>query len=100
MINNEVDKVVNLLRKKELLYEGKISAPERKKSNDYKEREQLLFKSTLYGDDKDRALQKSDKSWTYFASDAAYHNNKINRNFDILINILGSDHTGYVKRIT
>ena len=100
VINNEVDKVVNLLRKKELLYEGKISAPERKKSNDYKEREQLLFKSTLYGDDKDRALQKSDKSWTYFASDAAYHNNKINRNFDILINILGSDHTGYVKRIT
>ena len=100
VINNEVDKVVNLLRKKELLYEGKISAPERKKSNDYKEREQLLFKSTLYGDDKDRALQKSDKSWTYFASDAAYHYNKINRSFDILINILGSDHTGYVKRIT
>ncbi len=100
VINNEVDKVVNLLRKKKLLYEGKISAPERKKSNDYKEREQLLFKSTLYGDDKDRALQKSDKSWTYFASDAAYHYNKINRSFDILINILGSDHTGYVKRIT
>ena len=58
------------------------------------------FKATNFGDDKDRALQKIDKSWTYFASDAAYHNNKINRNFDGLINILGADHSGYIKRIT
>ena len=60
----------------------------------------MLFKSTNFGDDKDRALQKSDKSWTYFASDAAYHNNKLDRNFDLLINILGADHAGYIKRIT
>ena len=82
------------------MYKGTISAPERKQSIDYKIREQTLFKSTEFGDDKDRALQKSDNTWTYFASDAAYHNNKLERDFDQLINILGSDHTGYVKRIT
>ena len=60
----------------------------------------MLFKSTNFGDDKDRAFKKSDKSWTYFASDVAYHNNKLNRNFDTLINILGADHAGYIKRIT
>ena len=98
--NKEVDKVINKLKDKNLLYKGTISAPERKQSSDYKIREQTLFKSTVFGDDKDRALQKSDNTWTYFASDAAYHNNKIERNFDQLINILGSDHTGYVKRIT
>ena len=96
----EIDKVVKKLKEKNLLYQGTISAPERKQSNDYKIRKQILFKSTEFGDDKDRALQKLDKSWTYFANDAAYHNNKIERNFDQLINILGSDHTGYVKRIT
>nr|MBC8302960.1 arginine--tRNA ligase [Pelagibacterales bacterium] len=64
------------------------------------EREQLLFRSTDFGDDKDRALQKSDFTWTYFASDVAYHNTKINRKFDKLINILGADHAGYIKRIT
>ena len=60
----------------------------------------MLFRSTDFGDDKDRALQKSDLTWTYFASDVAYHNTKINRNFDKLINILGADHAGYIKRIT
>ena len=54
----------------------------------------------IFGDDKDRALQKSDKSWTYFASDVAYHDNKLDRNYDTLINILGADHAGYIKRIT
>ena len=98
--NNEVEKVINKLKSKKLLYEGTISAPERKQSENYKTREQTLFKSTLFGDDKDRALQKSDKSWTYFASDAAYHNNKLERGYDTLINILGSDHTGYIKRIS
>ena len=60
----------------------------------------MLFKSTDFGDDKDRALQKADKSWTYFASDVAYHNNKLSRKFDILVNILGADHAGYIKRIS
>ena len=100
VLNNEVEKVIDKLKSKNLLYSGLIKAPERVKSSDYKEREQLLFKSTSFGDDKDRALQKSDLSWTYFASDSAYHNNKLERNYDILVNILGSDHTGYIKRIT
>ena len=69
-------------------------------SKDWKTRDQLLFNSTKFGDDTDRALQKEDKTWTYFASDIAYHAHKINRNFDILVNILGSDHAGYIKRIT
>ena len=60
----------------------------------------LLFKSTEFGDDKDRALQKSDNTWTYFAGDVAYHNNKLDRDYDTLINILGADHAGYIKRIT
>ena len=59
----------------------------------------LIFKSTLFGDDTDRALQKNDGSWTYFANDIAYHMNKIDRKYDNLINILGADHTGYIKRI-
>ena len=70
------------------------------KKEDWVEREQLLFKSSDFGDDKDRALQKSDGSWPYFASDVAYHNNKLERKFDVLINILGADHAGYIKRIT
>ena len=60
----------------------------------------MLFKSTNFGDDKDRALQKSDGTWTYFAGDVAYHNTKLNKNCDVLINILGADHAGYIKRIT
>ncbi|MDB4845950.1 arginine--tRNA ligase [Candidatus Pelagibacter sp.] len=98
--NNEVEDVINNLKEKELIYNGKIKAPEGENDTNWVERQQLLFKSTNFGDDKDRALQKSDKSWTYFASDAAYHNNKLNRNFDQLINILGADHAGYIKRIT
>ena len=98
--NKEVEKVIIKLKKKNLIYEGKIKAPAGENNDKWLEREQLLFKSTEFGDDKDRALQKSDKSWTYFASDVAYHNNKLDRNFDVLINILGADHAGYIKRIT
>jgi len=98
--NNEVQKVIDKLKKGDFIYEGKIKAPKGESDKNWIERNQLLFKSSDFGDDKDRALQKSDKSWTYFASDVAYHNNKLNRNFDILINILGADHAGYIKRIT
>ena len=98
--NKEVDNAIKKLKIKNLVYEGKIKAPKNEDDKNWIEREQLLFKSTDFGDDKDRALQKSDKSWTYFASDVAYHNNKLDRNFDILINILGADHAGYIKRIT
>jgi|TARA_B110001450_G_scaffold9475_1_gene9392 arginyl-tRNA synthetase len=96
----EVEKVIINLKNKDLVYEGKIKGPAGENNDKWVEREQLLFKSTDFGDDKDRALQKSDKSWTYFASDVAYHNHKLERNFDVLINILGADHAGYIKRIT
>ena len=98
--NKEVEKVIEKLKNDKFVYNGKIKAPESEDDSNWIEREQLLFKSTDFGDDKDRALQKSDKTWTYFASDAAYHNNKLNRKFDVLINILGADHAGYIKRIT
>ena len=97
---NEVEKVVAKLKINQFVYEGKIEAPKSETNTNWVERNQLLFKSTNFGDDKDRALQKSDNTWTYFAGDVAYHNNKLNRNFDILINILGADHSGYIKRIT
>jgi len=100
VLNNEVDQVVDKLKKDQFVYLGKIKAPEGEDSKNWVEREQLLFKSTEFGDDKDRVLQKSDQTWTYFASDVAYHNTKLNRKFDILINILGADHAGYIKRIT
>jgi arginyl-tRNA synthetase len=98
--NNDVQKVIDKLRKKNFIYEGKIEAPKGENDKNWIERKQVIFKSTEFGDDKDRALQKSDNSWTYFASDVAYHNNKLERNFDILVNILGADHAGYIKRIT
>ena len=100
VLNNEVDQVVDKLKKDQFVYLGKIKAPVGEESKNWVEREQLLFKSTEFGDDKDRTLQKSDQSWTYFASDVAYHNTKLKRKFDILINILGADHAGYIKRIT
>ena len=98
--DNEVEKVIKKLKTTKHVYTGKIKAPEGEDQSKWTEREQLLFRSTDFGDDKDRALQKSDLTWTYFASDVAYHNTKINRNFDKLINILGADHAGYIKRIT
>jgi len=98
--NKEVDKVIEKLTKDNFIYKGKIKAPEGEDNSNWVEREQLLFKSTDFGDDKDRPLQKADKSWTYFASDVAYHFTKLNRNYDVLINILGADHAGYIKRIT
>ncbi len=100
VLNQEVEKVVENLQKNKFVYKGKIKAPAGENDNNWVEREQLLFKSTDFGDDKDRALQKSDGAWTYFASDVAYHKNKLDRKFDYLINILGADHAGYIKRIT
>ena len=100
VLNDEVENVIENLKEKNLVYVGKIKAPKVENEDNWIEREQLLFKSTDFGDDKDRALQKLDKSWTYFASDVAYHQNKLNRGHDVLINILGADHAGYIKRIT
>jgi arginyl-tRNA synthetase len=100
VLNNEVEKVIKFLEAGKYVYKGKIKAPAGEDNKNWIEREQLLFKSTDFGDDKDRALQKSDGTWTYFASDVAYHKNKVDRNFDHLINILGADHAGYIKRIS
>jgi arginyl-tRNA synthetase len=100
VINQEVEKVVEFLKKNNFVYKGKIKAPQGENNKNWVEREQLLFKSTDFGDDKDRAMQKSDGTWTYFASDVAYHKNKLDRKFDHLINILGADHAGYIKRIS
>ena len=100
VINKDVEKVIKFLKEGNFVYKGKIKAPAGEDNKDWVEREQLLFKSTDFGDDKDRALQKSDGTWTYFASDVAYHKNKIDRKFDYLINILGADHAGYIKRIS
>ena len=100
VLNDEVKKVIKFLEDNNFLYKGKIKAPAGEDNKNWVEREQLLFKSTDFGDDKDRALQKSDGNWTYFASDVAYHKNKIDRKFDYLINILGADHAGYIKRIS
>ena len=98
--NQEVENVIDFLQKNNFVYKGKIKAPIGENNDKWIEREQLLFKSTDFGDDKDRALKKSDDTWTYFSSDVAYHKNKLDRKFDHLINILGADHAGYIKRIS
>ena len=100
VLNHEVEKVIDYLQKNKFVYKGKIKAPVGESNDKWVEREQLLFRSTDFGDDKDRALQKLDGAWTYFASDVAYHKNKLDRKFDYLINILGADHAGYIKRIS
>ena len=97
--NKMVSKIVKKLKRKNYIYEGKLEAPKGEKTKDWKARNQLLFKSTIFGDDTDRPLQKADGAWTYFAGDMAYHSHKIYRKFDVLINILGADHAGYTKRI-
>ncbi len=87
------------LEAKGLIYEGVLEPPKGKKPDDWEAREQTLFKSTEHGDDVDRPVKKSDGSWTYFAPDIAYHYDKVQRGFDELIDILGADHGGYVKRM-
>ena len=94
-----IQKIVKKLQKKKYIYKGKLEAPKGKLIKDWKIRNQLLFKSTIFGDDTDRPLQKADGTWTYFAGDMAYHFHKISRKFNVLINILGADHAGYIKRI-
>ncbi len=98
--NNMVNKTINILKKDKLVLEGFLDKPKSEDSSEWKKTKRLIFKSTLYGDDTDRAMQKNDGSWTYFANDVAYHYTKVNRKYDHLINILGADHTGYIKRIT
>jgi arginyl-tRNA synthetase len=96
---HKISEAVKILEGKKLVYHGVLEPPKGKKPDDWEEREQMLFRSTSFGDDCDRPLRKSDGSWTYFAADIAYALDKINRNFDSLILILGADHGGYRKRM-
>ena len=95
-----VNKAVKKLKEKNFVEEGFLQPPKGETNENWKKIKRLIFKSTLFGDDTDRALQKNDGSWTYFANDVAYHMDKVNRNYKNLVNILGADHTGYIKRIT
>ena len=94
-----IDKVVKILDEKDVIYEGVLDPPKGQQNQNWESRPQLLFKSTLYGDDLDRPLKKADNTWTYFAADAAYHFDKYNRNYSSIINVWGADHGGYIKRI-
>ena len=98
--NKLVDRAVNHLIKKNYVKEGYLKPPKGESDKNWKKSKRLIFKSTLFGDDTDRAMQKNDGTWTYFANDVGYHMDKINRNYSSLINVLGADHTGYTKRIT
>ena len=96
---NEVADTIKDLRGKGLIYEGRLPPPKGKLPDDWEDREQTLFRATEFGDDVDRALIKSDGSYTYFASDMAYHRSKIRRGFNTLIDVFGADHAGYIKRM-
>ena len=97
---NLVDKTINKLKKNKFVEEGFLEPPKGELDPNWKKTKRLIFKSTLFGDDSDRALQKNDGSWTYFANDLAYHSTKVSKKYDHLINVLGADHTGYIKRIS
>tara|TARA_X000001036_G_scaffold331670_1_gene310416 strand:+ start:238 stop:1962 length:1725 start_codon:yes stop_codon:yes gene_type:complete len=97
---NLVEKAVTKLKEKNYIEEGYLKPPKGEINENWKKTRRLIFKSTLFGDDNDRALQKNDGTWTYFANDVAYHMDKVNRKYNNLVNILGADHTGYIKRIT
>ncbi len=96
---DKIAETIEALREKGLIYEGRLAPPKGKLPDDWEDREQILFRATDFGDDTDRALIKSDGSYTYFAADMAYHRSKIERGFRTLINVLGADHGGYVKRL-
>ena len=93
-------RAVEALRAKGLIYEGRLPPPKGQLPEDWEDREQTLFRSTQFGDDVDRPLMKSDGSYTYFASDIAYHRSKFQRGFTNLIDVWGADHGGYVKRMS
>ena len=102
LIEGGADKVggtIGELRKSGHVYEGRLPPPKGGNLEDWEDREQTLFKSTAFGDDVDRPLKKSDGSYTYFASDIAYHKSKFDRGFRNLIDIWGADHGGYIKRM-
>ncbi len=97
--SGRIEDAIQTLDQKGLIYRGTLEPPKGKLPEDWEPREQTLFKSTEYGDDVDRPVQKSDGAWTYFAPDIAYHYDKVERGFDALIDVFGADHGGYVKRM-
>jgi arginyl-tRNA synthetase len=101
-LTEDGDKVagtIEFLRKRGHIFEGRLPPPKGAPVEDYEDREQTLFRATAFGDDVDRPLKKSDGSYTYFASDIAYHKSKIDRGFTSMIDVWGADHGGYVKRM-
>jgi arginyl-tRNA synthetase len=94
-----IEAAIARLRDQALIYDGVLEPPKGKTPEDWEPREQTLFRSTAHGDDVDRPVMKSDGSWTYFAPDIAYHWDKVERGFDLLIDVFGADHGGYVKRM-
>ena len=95
----EVAKTIAELKARDLVYMGRLPPPKGQKDEDWEDREQLLFRATSFGDEVDRPLLKSDGSFTYFASDIAYHRSKFERGFSSMIDVWGADHGGYVKRM-
>ena len=98
--DNLVQKTIKILQDDNYVTNDFLPKPKGEENKNWKKIKRLIFKSSKFGDDNDRALQKNDGSWTYFANDIAYHHDKILRKYDNLINILGADHTGYKKRIS
>jgi arginyl-tRNA synthetase len=96
---DRVAETIEWLRQRGEVYEGRLPPPKGAPVEDYEDREQTLFRSTAFGDDVDRPLKKSDGSYTYFASDIAYHRSKLERGFRTLIDVWGADHAGYIKRM-
>ena len=97
---NKVSSSIDFLKKKKLVYQGIPTKPKSGDTREWEPRKQILFKSTNFGDDVDRTLQKSNGEYTYFAKDIAYHFDKFKRGFKIMINVWGADHGGYIKRLT
>jgi arginyl-tRNA synthetase len=97
--DDEIAATIDELQRKGLVFRGRLEKPKGHDDSEWEDREQTLFKSTDFGDDADRALLKSDGTYTYFAADMAYHHNKVARGFRHLINVFGADHTGYISRI-
>ena len=96
---DQVASTIEFLHKQGYIFEGRLPPPKGAPVEDYEDREQTLFRATAFGDDVDRPLKKSDGSYTYFASDIAYHKSKIDRGFTSMIDVWGADHGGYVKRM-
>ncbi|HWK33881.1 MAG TPA: arginine--tRNA ligase, partial [Hyphomicrobium sp.] len=96
---DKVKAAIEVLRAKGLIYEGRLPRPKGHEDDEWEDREQTLFKSTEFGDDEDRALMKSDGSYTYFAGDVAYHYDKLQRGYRHLVNVFGADHIGYIPRM-